>query len=84
MATHVRDQLTSALGASYAVERELGGDRDAALTALERGAVESTELSAAWLRADPFRDPVRSDPRFQRPLVEHARGSAARRAAPAR
>lgn len=42
------------------------GERDKAVDQLETVLARPGPLSAAWLRADPFWDPLRESPRFQR------------------
>jgi serine/threonine-protein kinase len=48
------------------------GDYDSAAVELTREGTLSEELTVPWLRADPFWDPLRDDPRFRR-LVAGAR-----------
>jgi len=42
------------------------GERDKAVDQLETVLARPGPLSAGWLRADPFWDPLRGSPRFQR------------------
>ena len=54
------------LPANLARIHVLLGDREKAIDLLTTVCSRPGPLSAAWLRVDPFWDPLRSSPRFQR------------------
>jgi eukaryotic-like serine/threonine-protein kinase len=58
--------VSSSRGNAYAVIYMLLGDKDAAISALEKSAGTPGEISRNWLRLDPRYASLRSNPRFQR------------------
>jgi len=60
----LRNDFGDAASYQYAQMYSILGDKNRALDALDR-AWQIRDSGLAWVKADPFLDPLRSDPRFQ-------------------
>jgi tetratricopeptide (TPR) repeat protein len=58
--------VSSTRGNAYAAIYTLLGDKDAAISTLEKSAGSPGEITRNWLRLDPRYASLRSNPRFQR------------------